>query len=95
MADLRENAIEFYSDEKIATVTFNQGRYVSKIERLAKQYPGEVEIMARNKDGSIVAHIPVEYIKINRTKRDLTDEERIELSERARRNFHSDKDVDE
>ena len=39
MADLRENVVEFYADDKRATGTFTQGRYVSKIKKLAEKYP--------------------------------------------------------
>lgn len=84
-----ENAIEWIRDSDIATVTFTQGRYISKIEKLAEQFPDEVQIVARNKS-SIVAHIPVSYVKINRRVLELTEERRTELSERARNIFHKD-----
>lgn len=84
-----ENAIEWIRDADIATVTFTQGRYISKIEKLAEQFPDEVQIVARNKS-SIVAHIPVSYVKINRRVLKLTEEQRTELSERARNIFHKD-----
>ena len=54
----QENVIEFLKDAKTATVTFSQGRYISKIKKLAEKHPDEVEIIAVNKN-SIMAHIPV------------------------------------
>ena len=89
-----ENAIEWIRNSDTATVMFSQGRYITKIEKLAEQYPDEVQIVARNKT-SIVAHIPVSYIKINRRVRELTDEEREVLSERARNNFGKGLNQDE
>lgn len=77
MIDQRENAIEFLNNQKIATVTLSQGRYISKVRKLAEKYPGEVQIKAKNKDGSIVAHIPTSYIKISRSKRIVNDTEEI------------------
>lgn len=68
----------------------SQGRYISKVKKLAQKFPEEVEIVKENQDGTILAHIPLNYIKINRASRDLTEEEREELSERARNNFHSE-----
>jgi hypothetical protein len=92
MSELRENAIEWINGQDKVTVTLSQGRYISKVKRLADKFPEEVEIVKENEDGTLLAHIPLNYIKINRASRDLTEEEREELAERARNNFHTDKD---
>ena len=92
MADERENAIEWINGQDMVTVTLSQGRYISKVKKLAEKFPDEVKIVKENSDGTILAHIPLNYIKINRASRDLTEEEREELAERARNNFHADKD---
>lgn len=84
MDSFNENVIEFLTNSHTATVTFTQGRYVSKIKSLAEKFPDEVKITHENADGSIVAHIPTEYISISRRKMDLTDEERKIRSERAK-----------
>ena len=42
----KENVIEFMKDAKTATVTFSQGRYITKIKNLAEKYPDKVEITA-------------------------------------------------
>lgn len=78
-----ENTIEFEKDSERATVTFSQGRYKNRIRELAKEYPDKCQIVAMNKDGSIYAHIPVAWIRINPSK-ELTEEERKRLSEHAR-----------
>lgn len=88
----QENAIEWIRNSNKATVTFSQGRFISKIEKLAKRFPNEVEIVNRNYNNSgnvssIVAHIPVSYIKLNNRTPNLSDEEREALRERARNNF--------
>lgn len=73
----QENAIEWIKNSEVATVTFSQGRYISKIKKLAEKYPDKVQIRHENKDGSIVAHIPVKAIKINIIEgRELTEEEK-------------------
>lgn len=81
----QENAIEWIRNSDIATVTFSQGRYITKIRKLAEKYPDDVQIRSENKDGSIVAHIPVSYIKINNSKRELSEEERKAIGERLNR----------
>ena len=83
----QENCISFLKGSKTATVTFTQGRYISKIEKLAVKFPEEVKICHRNYNSSgnissIVAHIPTSYIKINNSKRDLSEEERKAMGER-------------
>lgn len=77
-----ENAIEWVKSNDTATVTFSQGRYITKIERLAKKYPDKVQIVARNKN-SIVAHIPVKAIKINIIEGRERTEEEIERSRKV------------
>ena len=79
----QENVIEFLRGSKTATVTFTQGRYITKIRKLAEKYPDKVQITAENKDGSIVAHIPVKAIKINIIEgRELTEDEKKVMAER-------------
>lgn len=78
-----ENDINWIRGTKTATVMFSQKRFISKIEKLAEQYPDEVQITARNKT-SIVAHIPVSYIKINRRSREFSEEERKAIGERLK-----------
>lgn len=79
-----ENVIEWLKNSQTATVTICQQKYITKIKKLAKQYPGEVGIIKENKD-CILAHIPVSYIKINNPpKRQYTDEERAAMAERLR-----------
>lgn len=86
---VQENCIEWIKGSKTATVTFPKGRFTTKISKLAEQYPDEVQICHTNSDGSIVAHIPAKYVKISRPPvRDLTDEQREEMRERARQMFH-------
>ena len=86
-----ENTICFIRNAPVAEVYFTQGRYISKIKELADKYPDEVKIKKINKSGSIIAYIPTSYIKINRAKLELSDEDREALRERARCNFGHDK----
>lgn len=83
MEDFKENVIEFLYNSKTATVTFTQGRYISRIKELAKKKPDECQITNTNPDGSIVAHIPVSWVRINPTQ-ELSEEEKLARSERMR-----------
>lgn len=77
-----ENVIEFIENEKRATVTFSQGRFKSRIRKLAAEHPEECQIVKENKDGSLLAYIPVSWIKISPVK-EVSEEHR----ERARQNM--------
>lgn len=81
----KENCIEFIKNADIATVTFSQGRMVNKLLSLAEKYPDDVEVVHKNRDGSVVAHIPVSYIHLGNYSREFTDEQREASAERMRR----------
>ena len=81
----RENVIGWYKDYEIATVTFSQGRYISKIKMLAEKYPDDVKIL-ENTDGTILAYIPVKAIHISITHRaEMSDEQKKVRSERLKK----------
>lgn len=82
----KENCIEWYKDQEQATLTLSQRRTISRVEKLAVSYPEECQIIARNKDGSIYAHIPVDWIRINPGKQ-LTEEQRKKLADSMRINI--------
>lgn len=75
-----ENVIEFLTGQKRATVTLSQGRYKTKIEKLAKERPDECKIVHRNADGTILAHVPVSWVKISPPRKvKMSDERKEEL----------------
>lgn len=91
---MNENVIEFLKGQKNATVTLcSQTKLNTRVKKLAKERPEECEIIVENNDGSIVAHLPVKWIKINPSKI-LTDEEREKLRQQAIERFSNKKDID-
>lgn len=80
-----ENVIESRDDKDIfdyspnsrqlMTCTLTRKKWVNKVMSFAEQYPDEVKICHINKDGSIVAHIPVSYFRICRPPQ-LSEEEK-------------------
>ena len=72
-----ENVISWIRNAEMATVSFSQGRYVTKIKKMAEKHPDKVQIVSENKDGTILAHIPVKAIKINIIEgREFSEEEK-------------------
>ena len=81
----RENVIGWYKDSEIATVTFSQGRYISRIKKLAEKYPDDVKVL-ENADGTILAYIPVKAIHISlRKNTEMSDEQKKAATERMRK----------
>lgn len=81
----QECTIEWIKTNKTATVTFPGGsKYNTKIRKLAQEHPDEVIIKHENKDKSIVATVPVKYIKIS-SPRKVSDEQKLAASERLKK----------
>lgn len=78
-----ETCFEYLSENPWGTFSTDEAKWVRKIEGWQKEYPGEVVITARNKDGSIVAHLPKKWFKVAPPiKRTYTDEQRAEMAAR-------------
>lgn len=70
-----ENVIEFLTGNSTCTVTFSSKRHANKVKTLAKQFPTEIQIVATNSDGSIVAHLPVSLISIRSPRKYQKEED--------------------
>ena len=76
---VNEFCIEWTRSSKTSTVTApNNTSIKNKIVKLAQEKPEEVQIIAENKDGSILAHVPTKYVKIS-PPRQISEEERERL----------------
>lgn len=65
---MNENVIEWLNGQDKVTVTIAaNGRFRKKIIKLAEDRPDECDVII-NKDGSICAHIPLDWIRINPTR---------------------------
>ena len=86
--DMRENCIYWCDGDKFATVNVNgNGRYATRIRKLAEEHPEEARIFSDEKGGYLVAAIPVKAIKLNilhGNGKEWTEEEREVQRERMR-----------
>ena len=80
---MQENAIEWLSTQKVVTVTLGNGRIKTQVEKLVESRPDEVQITARNSDGTIVAHVPLKWVNIRPTRR-MSEEQKRQASERLK-----------
>lgn len=80
--DCNENVIEWITGAHTITCTFTQRKFISKVHKLKEKFPDKVHILAENTDGSIVVRLPIKALKLSIIERDLSDEQREEMSRR-------------
>lgn len=57
-----ENAIEWLSGERYATITFSQKKWIDLIKSIAKMK--KLKRITVNTDGTVTARIPIEWVHI-------------------------------
>lgn len=70
MREIQETVYEHSSDRDTFTVTAAERWSRAMVRRLKERFPEEVEITYENRDGSIVAHIPLSWMRIVPKRRD-------------------------
>lgn len=81
-----ENVIEWVKDGKRAALSLSQRRTITRVKELAEKYPDKCQIIAENKDGSVCAHVPTEWIRIN-PGMELTEEQKQKKADNMRKNI--------
>ena len=82
---MKETVYEHVQGEDTFTVTAAERSSISMLRRLKEARPDEVEIVAENPDGSLVAHLPYSWMRIVPKKQVvMSDERRAEAAERLR-----------
>ena len=85
MEEVKETVYEHVSGGETFTITAAERWSVSMLRRLKEKYPDQVEIAYENKDGSLLARVPFDWMRIVPKKRDtMTDQQRAARSERMK-----------
>ena len=87
-----ENCIEWITGQHTITCTISQGRFVKKIKNMAEQYPNKVRILKENSDGTILAKLPLKSLKLSIIERELTEEQREEMSKKFKQRMWGGED---
>ena len=86
--NVNECAANFIKGEKIASVTAAAGtKWNNRLRKWAEEFPEAVQIIAVNEDGSVFAHFPSKFVKLERPverKREMTEEQKAAAAERLR-----------
>ena len=67
-SDIRENVIEWITGDNTICLTLTQPRYINKVKQLVEHYNQHSTQMADlivNQDGSVLAHLPLECLKLS------------------------------
>lgn len=87
-----------YVDDRVAWFTTDELKWKRRLDEWAKEYPQECVIRTRPEDngGCMVANVPASWLRVRPPlKRNMTDEQRAALSERARNLFTKKDNIDE
>ena len=89
MADIKENNVEWFSDQKYCCVTVTSTKYINKIKKIHDKHPDEFQDFIEDKEnGYLYAKIPLKWWKIspgsssNSPKREMTEDQKEALRER-------------
>lgn len=84
-----ENCIEWLSGQHNIVCSISQQKYIIKIKKLAEKYPKKVKIKF-NKDGTICAKLPIKALKLSIIERELSEEQRQEMSRRFKERMYKE-----
>jgi hypothetical protein len=84
-----ENCIEWLSGQHNIVCSISQQKYITKIKKLAEKYPKKVKIKF-NKDGTICAKLPIKALKLSIIERELSEEQRQEMSRRFKERMYKE-----
>jgi hypothetical protein len=84
-----ENCIEWLSGQHNIVCSISQQKYITKIKKLAEKYPKKVKIKF-NKDGTICAKLPIKALKLSIIERELSEEQRQEMSRRFKKRMYKE-----
>ena len=92
---MNEFAINWLRGSDYAEITVPNGSALkSKLLKYAAAFPEEVNHVIENKDGSIVCHIPVRYVKVTRP-RVVSDAQKEAVRKRAKEMWARKRGLDE
>lgn len=83
---LDETIYEHFRGNDTITVTAAEQWSIAMCKNLKKKYPNQVDIDYVNKDGSMVVHLPFEWMRIVPKRKDtLSNEQKVAACERMRK----------
>ena len=80
-----ETVFEHTQNSTTWTVSTDERLYKNQLARLAKAHPDDVRMIAQNKDGSVLYHIPASWLRVRPPRKcGMTPEQRAAVAERLK-----------
>lgn len=80
-----ETVFEHTQNSTTWTVSTNERLYKNQLARLAKAHPDDVRMIAQNKDGSVLYHIPASWLRVRPPRKCvMPPEQRAAVAERLK-----------
>lgn len=76
-----DNVLEFLKHEKVMTITFSSSKWKNKIRSLKEKDPDNIIILYDDKN-SITAKMPISYLHLSNSKKNISPERKQFLRER-------------
>ncbi len=81
---MNESVIEWIRGDKTVTITsYSNSRLTTKLLKYAESHPDDCKIIHINEDGSVLAHVPLKWIKVSPPRR-ISEEQRQAASVRLK-----------
>lgn len=96
--DIKEMNVNWLDIDDMVSVTAYQKKMINQLMKLTEAHPDEVRVVAVNKDGTTVVHLPKKYVHVSfgeRAKREMSEEQRAAAAERLKKAREKKAEADE
>lgn len=84
-AEIKETVYEHESGKDTFTITAAERWSISMVRKLKEKHPGEVQIVAENSDGTLLARMPYSWMRITpKRKVNMSEEQRAAAAQRLK-----------
>lgn len=66
---IRETVFDHVAGENFVTVSTSESTWISRLQKLKANYPDDISIRHINTDGSLIAQIPKDWLKVKPKKK--------------------------
>lgn len=74
--------------DDMASVTVYESKYIKQLKALAEKHPDEIKMIPTGLTGVVLVHLPKKYVHVSfgeRTKREMTEDQRAAAAERLKK----------
>lgn len=84
-AEIKETVYEHESGKDTFTITVAERWSISMVRKLREKHPEEVQIVAENSDGTLLARMPYSWMRITpKRKVNMSEEQRAAAAQRLK-----------